>query len=301
MAARYLRRHGDHRARAGRGPGKIQPLWRRVSLTAGTSGGGLGSVAPAARPRPTGPRASTRTLGLPQTPQPLALCHSPALPGTSVRPSHPHSQCPTQGLHNTGSVKPLASRISLHTKSFRVHIVPQIREGPKGPSRRHKRQLLLPPISFRNTPCGVLPASATHTWSGFEPLCSAPTNNILQGWALVGPQSKLSRARGSHTAHTSHMLPTRSRAASLPVCLLAASPLALATNTHHACAQGLAHVNFLEAHFTRTLTSLLAQGPLAAIPTCSSKHTRQSRGAHSPRRAPVGRYQPAHRRADLWW
>lgn len=209
----------------------------------------------------------------------------------------PPRVCTTQAQ----SRRPLASRISLHTKSFRVHIVPQIREGSKGPSRRHKRQLLLPPISFRNTPCGVLPASATHTWSGFEPLCSAPTNNILQGWALVGPQSKLSRARGSHTAHTSHMLPTRSRAASLPVCLLAASPLALATNTHHACAQGLAHVNFLEAHFTRTLTSLLAQGPLAAIPTCSSKHTRQSRGAHSPRRAPVGRYQPAHRRADLWW
>lgn len=57
MAARYLRRHGDHRARAGRGPGKIQPLWRRVSLTAGTSGGGLGSVAPAARPWRRGPQS----------------------------------------------------------------------------------------------------------------------------------------------------------------------------------------------------------------------------------------------------
>lgn len=44
------------------------------------------------------------------------------------------------------------------------------------------------------------------------------------------------------------MLLTRSRAASLPACLLEASPLALVTNTHRACAQGLAHVNFLEAH-----------------------------------------------------
>lgn len=105
MAARYLRRHGDHRARAGRGPGKIQPLWRRVSLTAGTSGGGLGSVAPAARPWPRGPRASTRIPGRSQTPQPLDGCHSPALPGPSVQLSHPHSQCPAQSLHNTGSIK----------------------------------------------------------------------------------------------------------------------------------------------------------------------------------------------------
>lgn len=84
MAARYLRRHGDHRARAGRGPGKIQPLWRRVSLTAGTSGGGLGSVAPAARPWLRGPRACTRIPERSQTPRPLAGCHSPALPGPSV-------------------------------------------------------------------------------------------------------------------------------------------------------------------------------------------------------------------------
>lgn len=69
MAARYLRRHGYHRARAGRGPGKIQPLWRRVSLTAGTSGGGLGSVAPAVRPWRRGPRARTGTHGRSQTPQ----------------------------------------------------------------------------------------------------------------------------------------------------------------------------------------------------------------------------------------
>ena len=80
IAARNLRRHRDHRPRAGRGPGKIQPLWRRVSLTAGTSGGGLGCVAPAARPWPRGPRASTRTPGLSQTPQSLARCRSPALP-----------------------------------------------------------------------------------------------------------------------------------------------------------------------------------------------------------------------------
>lgn len=78
MAARYLRRHGDHRARAGRGPGKIQPLWRRVSLTAETSGGGLGCVAPAARPWPRGPRASTRTPGPSLPPQSLARCHSRA-------------------------------------------------------------------------------------------------------------------------------------------------------------------------------------------------------------------------------
>lgn len=106
MAARYLRRHGDHRARAGRGLGKIQPLWRRVSLTAGTSGGGLGSVAPAAKPWPRGPRASTRTPGLSQTPQSLArvtLQHSPA--GPSIQPSHPHSQSPSQSLLNTGSIE----------------------------------------------------------------------------------------------------------------------------------------------------------------------------------------------------
>lgn len=80
MAARYLRRHGDHRARAGRGPGKIQPLWWRVSLTARTWGGGLGSVAPAANPWQRGPRASTRTPVRSQTTQPLARYHSPALP-----------------------------------------------------------------------------------------------------------------------------------------------------------------------------------------------------------------------------
>lgn len=72
MAARYLRRHGDHRARAGHGPGKIQPLWRRVSLTAGTSGGGLGSVVPAAMLWQRGPWARTRTPGHSQSPQTAA-------------------------------------------------------------------------------------------------------------------------------------------------------------------------------------------------------------------------------------
>lgn len=89
MAARYLRRHGDHRARAGRGPGKIQPLWRRVSLTTGSSGSGLGSVAPAARPWRRGPR--TRTPGHSQTPQtatrPVSLSSTPRTGRTEVSSS----------------------------------------------------------------------------------------------------------------------------------------------------------------------------------------------------------------------
>lgn len=125
MAARYLRRHGDHRARAGRGPGKIQPLWRRVSLTTGSSGGRLGSVAPAARPWRRGLR--TRTPGHSQTPQTatrrVSLSSTPRTRRTEVSSSQPVSS-PESAQHRLKQGQKMAlrfARLSAHLVALDTH------------------------------------------------------------------------------------------------------------------------------------------------------------------------------------
>lgn len=141
MAARYLRRHGDHRARAGRGPGKIQPLWRRVSLTARTSGGGLGSVAPAARPWRRGPRASTRIPNATAASR-VSLSSTSRTERTAVSSSQPMQPRVTQHRLSQGPRK-----LALSFAHRSVHLVvlgphcPQIRAGSKGLSCRRKPQL----------------------------------------------------------------------------------------------------------------------------------------------------------------
>lgn len=145
MAARYLRRHGDHRARAGRGPGKIQPLWRRVSLTAGTSGGGLGSVAPAVRPWRRSLRARTGTHGRSQTPQtatrPVSLSSIPQTRHTT-RSSSQSTSSPESAQHRLKQ----GSKMTLCFAHLSVHLVALGTHCPTDPCRFQK------PVTRAQTP-----------------------------------------------------------------------------------------------------------------------------------------------------
>lgn len=281
MAARYLRRHGDHRARAGRGPGKIQPLWRRVSLTARTSGGELGSVAPAVRPWRRGPRARTGTPGRSQTPQtatrPVSLSSIPQIRHTALSSSQSTSS-PESAQHRLKQ----GSKMTLRFAHLSVHLVALGTHCPTDPSLCHglKRRLLRPSRSFGNTPCGVRPARAArniHEWLQ-TPLLRPPKQHSPGPGNCRSSQYIRSCTRLAHPLHASprghvqHPFPRASRRP-LPGTRHEHSPrVCSGTRTRALCRGTLA----------RTLTSVLAQGPLAGIPTCSSKHTGQSRGAHSP-------------------
>lgn len=190
MAARYLRRHGDHRARAGRGPGKIQPLWRRVSLTARTSGGGLGSVAPAVRPWRRGPRARTGTPGRSQTPQtatrPVSLSSIPQTRHTELSSSQSMSS-PESAQHRLKQ----GSKMTLHFAHLSVHLVALGTHCPTDPCRfqkpvpRAQTQATAPIAQLRSAACTCC-----------KPLCSGPLNSILEGQVPVGPHNTFARARG---------------------------------------------------------------------------------------------------------
>lgn len=278
MAARYLRRHGDHRARAGRGPGKIQPLWRRVSLTARTSGGGLGSVAPAVRPWRRGPRARTGTPGRSQTPP---NSHSP---GVTLQ----HSPDPAyRAVFLTVNVQP---RVCTTQAQARLENDPSLcaslcTPGRPGYTLSH-RSVPVPKACATGSNAGYCAhraASETHLVEcGLHvlqtPLFRSPKQHPRGPGTCRSSQYIRSCTRLAHPLHASprghvqHRFPRASRRP-LPGTRHEHSPrVCSGTRTRALCRGTLA----------RTLTSVLAQGPLAGIPTCSSKHTGQSRGAHSP-------------------
>lgn len=158
--------------------------------------------------------------------------------------------------------------------------VPQIRAGSKSLCHGLKRRLLRPSRSFENTPCGVRPARAArniHEWLQ-TPRFRSPKQHPPGPGTCRSSQYSRSCTWLAHPplasphGHVQHRFPRASRQP-LPFTRHEHSPrVCSGTSTRALCRGTLA----------RTLTSVLAQGPLAGIPTCSSKHTGQSRGAQSP-------------------
>lgn len=268
MAARYLRRHGDHRARAGRGLGKIQPLWRRVSLTARTAGGGLGSVAPAAGPWRRAPRAGTGTPGL------LTL-HSRS-PGGAPRPERPsrpcHSKRPAQGLHSAGSSKarsrPSASPRSLHTRAFRARTEPQSRPSPEGPSTGAKVCGCAPRGGRPSNPAAPHPPRPPPELGVCRPSrCSLLCTRLPRG-------TRQPRASHEVTCGAPSRRPRGGRS----------DPPAPAGAAPHACARGARTRAPPPGALPRTLTASLARGLLLADPRVPP-NTLGRAGAHTRRPA----------------
>ncbi|MEJ1279669.1 hypothetical protein NN561_010603 [Cricetulus griseus] len=221
-------------------------------------------------------------LGILKVPkQPLARCHSPALSGPGAQRSVSSSQ-PMSNPESAQQRLEQGPKPDLPFAHLWAHAVVLGAHCPTDPCGFQKPVPLAQTPATASTPCGVRPARDTHNIPEWlkTPLFRT-TNSILRGQVPVGPHSEFARARGQHT-HC--MLPRAVTCSTAYRVRLGGHILALATNTHHACAQGLAHVHFVEAHLLAHSHSCLLRVHSLAYPRVPP-NTPGRAGAHTRRPA----------------